>query len=175
MPDLIIKKVKQFGRANATLKALDFLDRNEVLFEWNNKVDESPDGILKEDMVLYPSFSAEIPGIILDQDQPIPSIKDKIKLQGRIENDAAHNTNIESFDIVAVDALTILHANNNKSGEIDDNNDNIMSIGTILLANNPNPLILPDKTDDNNTNKNDDESCNDDELSNDNLSQGGDL
>jgi hypothetical protein len=79
MPNLIIKKVEQFGKANATLDAFDFLDRNGVLIEWNNTVDECLEGIAEEDVFLYPSFAAEILSVVLNQDQPIPSIKVKIE------------------------------------------------------------------------------------------------
>jgi hypothetical protein len=75
MPDAIIKMVEQFDKANATPNAFNFLDRNRVLFEWNNKVDECLEGIIKKDMVLYSSLAAEISVIIFDQDQPIPSIE----------------------------------------------------------------------------------------------------
>jgi hypothetical protein len=40
MPDSIIKKVEQFGKAKATPNAFNFLGRNGVLFEWNNEVDK---------------------------------------------------------------------------------------------------------------------------------------
>ena len=79
MPNLIIKKVEQFGKANVALDVFDFLDRNGVLFEWNNKVDECLEGIVEENVFLYPSLAAEILGVVLNQDQPIPSIKVKIE------------------------------------------------------------------------------------------------
>ena len=67
----------------------DFSDRNGVLFEWNKDVDETPEGIIEEDVVLYPPLAAETPGVVLKQDQPIPSIEDKIEPQGRAEDVAA--------------------------------------------------------------------------------------
>jgi hypothetical protein len=36
------------------------------LFQWNNKVDELLEGIIKENVVLYPSLAAEILGFVLD-------------------------------------------------------------------------------------------------------------
>jgi hypothetical protein len=80
MPDLVIKKVEQFGKANATPNVFDFLDRNGVLFEWNNKVDEYLEGLVEEEVVLYPPLAADILGMVLNQDQPIPSIEDEIEL-----------------------------------------------------------------------------------------------
>jgi hypothetical protein len=53
MSNSIIKKVDQFGKANTTPNGINFLDRIRVLFEWNNEVDECPEGIAKEDVVLY--------------------------------------------------------------------------------------------------------------------------
>ena len=67
----------------------DFSDRNGVLFELNEDVDKTPEGIIEEDVVLYPSLAAETPGVVLEQDQPIPAMEDKIKPQGRTEDAAA--------------------------------------------------------------------------------------
>jgi hypothetical protein len=129
MPNLIIKKVEQFSKAsNATPNVFDFVDRNGVLFEWNNKFYECPEGMIKEDMVLYPSLVAEVLGIILNQDQPILLIGDKIEPQGRTEDAAARNANIEPFNIAGVDAPTIVRTNDNEINKINDDNNNIMSI-----------------------------------------------
>ncbi len=40
MPESIIKKVELFGKSNARLNTLDFADRNGILFEWNNNLNE---------------------------------------------------------------------------------------------------------------------------------------
>ncbi len=53
-------------------------DRNGILFEWNVEVDECPEGIVEEDMVLYPSLVAEFPGVTLGRDHPIPTIGEDI-------------------------------------------------------------------------------------------------
>ncbi len=145
--------MEQFGKANATPNLFNFFDRTGVLFKWNNEVDVCPEGIVEDDVVLYPSLAAEILGVVLDQDQPIPSIEDKIEPQGNAEDAAACNSNIELFDVTGVDALTVIHANNYEIDKINGNDNNIMSIATILSANNPKPLVLPDTLDDNNTNK----------------------
>jgi hypothetical protein len=126
-------------------------------------------------MVLYLSLAAEIPCIVLNQDQPYPLIEDKIEPQGHTKDAVARNANIEPFDIARVDALTIVCTNDNKIDEINDSNDDIMSVAAILPANNPNSLIFPDTLDDNNTNKKNDKSSNDDESSDNNLLQGGNL
>jgi hypothetical protein len=135
MPDLLIKKVELFGKANTTPNILDFLDRNGVLFKWNVKVDKYQEGIVEGEVVLYPALAAEILGMVFNQNQPIPLIDDKIQPQGRAEDSAAQNVNIEPFDIAGVDALTMVCANNDEINKIDDDNDNIMSIATIPPAN----------------------------------------
>ena len=66
MPNLIIKKAEQLGKANAIPNAFDFLDRNGVLFELNNNSNNSPEGIVEENVVLYPFLATEIPGVVLD-------------------------------------------------------------------------------------------------------------
>ncbi len=101
--------MEQFGKANATPNGFNFLDRNRVLFKWwNNNDDEFLEGIVGEDVVLYPSLVAEILGVVLDQDQPIPSIEDEIKPQGCAKDAAVQNANIEPFNIAGVEAPAII-------------------------------------------------------------------
>jgi hypothetical protein len=64
------------------------------------------------------------------------------------------NANIEQFNAAGVDTPMIVRANNNKINEIDNEDNNIMSIATIPPANNLNQLVLPDTLDDNNTDAN---------------------
>ncbi len=175
MPNLFIMRVEQFGKINATPNVFNFLDRNGVLFEWNNKVDECLEGIVEEEVVLYPALVAEILSVVLNQDQPILLIEDKIEPKGCAEDTAAQNANIELFDITGVDAPTILHPNNNEINEIDDNNNGIMSITTIPPGNSPNPLVLPDTSDDNNADANYGKSSKNDKSSDDKSNNNKDL
>jgi hypothetical protein len=158
--------VEQFGKANATWNVVNFLDRNGVLFKWNDKVDKYLEGIVEKEVVLYPALTAEIPGMVHDRDQLIPLIEDKIDPQGRAEDAAAQNANIELFNIPGVDAPRIVCTNNDEINKIDDDDDNIMSIATIPPAKDPNPLVLPETSDDDNANANDNASSNDDKSSN---------
>jgi hypothetical protein len=64
MPDTVIKKVEAFGKSSSG--AFDFADRNGILFEWNEVVDECPESIVEEDVVLFPSLVAEFPGVTAD-------------------------------------------------------------------------------------------------------------
>jgi hypothetical protein len=74
MPDSVIKKVEAYGTSTALPGIFDFADRNGILFKWNEVVDEFPEGIVDiEDVVLYPSLAAEHPGVVLGQDQPLPT------------------------------------------------------------------------------------------------------
>ncbi len=58
MPNLVIKKVETFGAGKQD--GFDFADCNSSLFEWNNEVDAlKGEGLVKEDVVLYPSITAE--------------------------------------------------------------------------------------------------------------------
>ena len=66
MPDSVIKKVEAYGKSTALPGVFDFAERNDILFEWNEEVDESPEGIVDvENVVLYPSLAAEHPGVVL--------------------------------------------------------------------------------------------------------------
>jgi hypothetical protein len=82
--------------------------------------------------------------------------------------------NIEPFDVAGVDAPMIVRANDNKIDEIDDVDEDIMSIATIPPVNNPNPLVLSDTLDDNNANANDDKASNDDKSSKEESSNNND-
>jgi len=83
MPDLVIKRVKAYGKSTALPGIFDFADRNGILFEWNEEVDKFPEGIVEaEDVVLYPSLAVEHPGVVLGRDQPLPSIEEELVPQG---------------------------------------------------------------------------------------------
>jgi len=115
MPDSVIKKVEVYGTSTALPGIFDFADRNGILFEWNEVVDESPEGIVDiEDIVLYPSLTAEHPRVVLGQDQPLPSIKEELVPQGQAEDAVARNANIQPFDVAGVMAAPIIHANADK-------------------------------------------------------------
>jgi hypothetical protein len=168
MPESIIKKVERFGKSNAQPNTLNFADRNGILFEWNNHVDKYPEGLVKEEEVLYLSLASEIPGVVLEEDLPIPTIEEEIEPQGCAEDAAACNTNLEPSNVTGVDALTIIHANNNDINVINDDGNCILLIATILANNNHNPLILPNNSDSDTLD--DDDQFEDGENNKDNLS-----
>jgi hypothetical protein len=74
MPDSVIKKVEKFAKPNVVPGAFDFADRSGILFEWNDKLNDSPEGLIEEDVVLYPSIVAEFPGVTLDRDIPVATV-----------------------------------------------------------------------------------------------------
>ncbi len=116
MPDLIIKKVKAYSKLTALLGIFDFANRNGILLEWNEEVDEFLKGIIEvEDAVLYPSLAAEHPGVVLGQDQPLPSIEEELVPQGQAKNAAACNANLQPFNIAGVAAAPIVHANGRRT------------------------------------------------------------
>ncbi len=166
-----------FGKSNAQLNSLNFADRNKILFEWNDKVNEYPKGLIKEDMVLYLSLVAEIPGVVPEQDLPIPTIENKIEPQGCTENPVACNTNLEPFDVAGVNKPIIICTNNNKIDKINDNINCILSIATTSANNNHNTLILPNTSDsdtlDNKDQNKDKENNKDDSSDNDSLEGDG--
>ncbi len=165
MPDLVIKKVEAFGKSS--LGVFDFADRNGILFKWNKEVDKCPEGIIEEDVVLYPFLIAKFPGVTLGQDHPIPTIKEDIIPQGRAKADAARNANMEQFAITGVDAPTIIHANINEIDETDDDNNGIISVANIPAQANQDPLIVPDTSDkDDGDDDNNNEEDNDDNDNN---------
>ena len=117
MPDTVIARVERYEKENALPGIFDFADRNGVLFEWNGDVDECPEGILEEDdVILYPSIAAELPGVELEHDSPRPSIEPDLIPHGQAEDAAARNANQEPFDVVGVEPVAVIHA---EDGEID--------------------------------------------------------
>jgi hypothetical protein len=153
MPDSVIKKVEAFGKSSSGV--FDFADRNGILFEWNEEVDKCPEGIVKEDVVLYPSLVAEFPGVTLGRDHPIPTIKEDIILQGHAKADAACNANMEQFAVAGVEAPTIVHANINEINKTDGDDDGIISVAEIPAQANQDPLIVPDTSDEDDRDDND--------------------
>jgi hypothetical protein len=150
MPDLVIKKVEAYGKSTALLGIFDFANRNGILFEWNEEVNEFPEGIVEvKDVVLYPSLATEHPGVVLGRDQPLPSIEEELVPQGRAKDAAACNADLGPFDIAGVAAAPIVHANADKfvDYEIDDD-DGIIAVGDIPQQPPHVPLVVND-TDDN--------------------------
>jgi hypothetical protein len=162
MPDSVIKKVESLGR-RAQQNTHDFFDRNGVLFEWKDLVDEQKEGLVKEDCVPYPSLAAEFPGVTLDHETP--AIEDEIVPQGHAEDVAAQNANLALLDIVAgEDGPAIVNAHND--GIKYDNNDNdIISVANINQGGAPQlqPIIVINNINNSsNTNNNTNDSSNDD-------------
>ena len=150
MPDLVIKKVEAYGKSIALPGIFDFADRNGILFEWNEEVDEFPKGIVNvEDIVLYPSLAAKHLGVVLGQDLPLPLIEEELVPQGRAKNAAAHNANLQPFDVAGVVAAPSVHANVDEldNYKIDDD-DSIIAIGDIPQQPPHAPLVINDTDDD---------------------------
>jgi hypothetical protein len=74
MPDSVIEKVEAYAKSAALPGIFDFSNRNGILFEWNEEVDESPEGIVDvEDITLYPSLAVEHPGAFHEINEPLQS------------------------------------------------------------------------------------------------------
>ena len=127
-------------------------------------MDESPEGIVDiEDVVLYPSLAAEHPGVVLGQDQSLPSIKEELVPQGQAEDAVARNANIQPFDVMAA---PIIHAN---ADELDDykidNDDGFIAVGDIPQQPPHAPLVVNDTdNDDDAAGSGDDEDNDDDDV-----------
>ena len=82
-PESVTTDYKVYGKSIALPGIFDFANRNGTLFEWNEEVDEFPEGIVEvEDIILYPSLAVEHPGVVLGQDQSLPSIEEELVPQG---------------------------------------------------------------------------------------------
>ncbi len=173
MLDLVIRKVKVYGKSTALPGSFDFANRNSIFFEWNEEVNGFPEGIIEiEDVVLYPSLSTEHPGVVLMQDQPLPSIEEELVPQGCAKDTVARNANLESFNIAGVVAAPLIvpaNADKLSNYEIDDN-DSIIAVGDIPQQPPHAPLVV-NNTDNNGVagsdNNNEDAESNKDNGSND--------
>ncbi len=150
MSDLVIKKVKAYGKSTALPGIFDFADRNDILFEWNKEVDDFPEGIVDiEYIILYPSLAAEYPGVVLGRDQPLPLIEEELVPQGRAEDAAARNANLQPFDVTGVAAAPIVHANTDKLDDYKIDNDNDIIVVRDIPQQPPHaPLVVNDTDDD---------------------------
>jgi hypothetical protein len=158
MPCLVIRKVKVYGKSTALPGSFDFANRNGILFEWNEEVNKFPKGIVKfKDIVLYPSLATEHPGVVLGQDQPLPSIKEELIPHGRAEDAAACIANLELFDVAGMAAESpIVHANADKLNNYKiDSDDGIIAMGDIPQHPPHTPLIVNDTDDDDATGSDD--------------------
>jgi hypothetical protein len=86
-----------------------------ALFEWNEDIDAVDDDVmLKDEVVLYPSYTAEVPGITLTHD-------------GRIEEDlAALNALYTPVAIAGVNGPQAIHAEEDKYEFSNDDDEGIM-------------------------------------------------
>ena len=134
MPDSVIAKVEGFARRNVVPGAFNFADRSGILFEWNDDLDESPEGLVAEDVVLYPSIVAEFPGVTLDRDIAVATVEDDVEPHGRLEDAAAHNAGLEPVAIAGVDRAAIIDALDDELAPDDDGPDDD---GIIAVANIP--------------------------------------
>jgi hypothetical protein len=133
MPDSVIEKVECFGWTGLSAGVFDFANRNGVVFEWNNEVDKASQGLVGEDIVPYPTLAAEIPGVHLSCDKPVPTIKDEVNLMGRAEDPTAQNAGLEPLAIAGVDhATAIIDADKH---EFDDSHNNDDDAGILAIAN----------------------------------------
>ncbi len=139
MPDSVIKQIEALGQQNLP-GVFNFLDRNGMLFEWNNNVDKYTKGLVEEDIVLYPLLVAEFLGITLDREVPVPSIEEEIIPHGQAKDAAAHNSNVPPFVAAGVNhGPAAIHASDNKIGKYDNEDDDIIVVANIPHRNAPTP------------------------------------
>ena len=190
MPDSVITKVESFARRGVVPGAFDFTDRSGILFEWNDEIDESPEGLVAEDAVLYSSIVAEFPGVTLDRDIAVATVESDVEPHGRLEDAAAHNAGLELFDIAGVNRAAIIDTLEDELVPDDDgpDDDGIIAVADVPpAAGAPAEALLVDNDDepqdggdayddvstDNEDTDNDEEEDNDD-LDDDDDANGGD-
>jgi len=167
MPDSVIKRVETLGH-KAGAGVFDFSDRNGILFEWNEEVDENQEGLVEEEAILYPSLVAEFPGVTLDRDIPIPSIEHEFEPQGRAEDAAALNANLAPYAVAGVNGPAIVTADNDEIEiyDDDDDDDGIIDVMDIPRSDEliGGPIEPDDMSEDDDPDDSDDDSDDDDDA-----------
>jgi hypothetical protein len=70
MLDSVIRMVERLAETTARAGEFNFGDQNGILFEWNDKIDKTPERILEADNVVpYPSMVTKFPGVELSHNQ----------------------------------------------------------------------------------------------------------
>jgi hypothetical protein len=145
------QKVEGYARAGATPREFDFTDRSGILFEWNDEIDKHREGLIEEDVVLYPTLAAEIPGVTLDRELLVTPIEDKIAPQGRVEDAAAANAGLAPLDRQVLEGAAVIDALPfeivDAANDDDDNDDGILAVRDIpppLPIHQPIPVLDDD-------------------------------
>ena len=145
MPDSAIKAVERYGSKTALPGAFDFSDRNNILFEWNDEIDETPVHIVEEEVVQYPSLVAEMPGIDLQRDHTWTQTieEDEDERQGRVEDAAINNADIEPAVVVGVTIPATIQADAEEiEDEDNDDDDSIIQVVTPTAQPPSSPLMV---------------------------------
>lgn len=171
MPNSVITRVETLGK-RAGEGTLDFADRNGILFEWNDEVDDRQEQLVEEEAIRYPSLTRKFPGIALDRNLPVPSIEEEYEPQGRAEDAAALNANIAPYAIAGVDGPIIINADDDKieihnDNDDDDDDDGIIAVADIPHDNNMGAHATIDDSEEGNDEDNDsnDDDSDDEETS----------
>ena len=87
--------------------------------------------------------------MVLGRDQPLTSIEEKLIPQGRVEDAAARNANLQPFDVAGVVAVPIVHANADELDNYEsDDVDSIIAVGDIPQQPPHAPLEINDTAND---------------------------
>jgi hypothetical protein len=153
MPDSVIKKVEQYAkRRNPGDGDFNFADRSGILFEWNDRIDETRETLFEEEVVPYPTLVAELPGITLHRDIPVMPVEDEIPPQGRAEDAAAANAGFAPLDRRALfdEAAAVIDADAFEFDPVrdDDGNDGIIAVADIPPHHLADDVLLVDADDD---------------------------
>jgi hypothetical protein len=87
--------------------------------------------------------------VVLERDQPLPSIEEELVPQGRAKDAVACNANLRPFDVAGVAASPIIHANADEFVDYEiDNDDGIIAVGDIPQQPPHIPLVVNDTDND---------------------------
>ncbi len=183
MLDSAIGTVERLAETTTRAGEFDFGNQNSILFEWNDKIDKTPEGILEANNVLpYLSIAAKFPGVELSRNTPILSIEDDVVPQGQAKDAAANNGNIDPNQRHLVNVAgvgpNIVQTNPNKiKFDSNDNEDDKIVHTWDAPPQAPNNSVILDNKDNDTKSESDDSkdnhsSSNKDDNSSDNKSEG---
>ena len=106
MPYMVIKRVNTIGEQEGQGRTFHFLNQRKEAYEWTDKVPEDDDdfqGLLedKEEAALYPDISAELPGVVEEEEKEFQTILDEPEPDfWDMATAALHNAGIDDNEMI---------------------------------------------------------------------------
>ena len=132
---MVIKRVNTIGEQEGQGRTFHFLNQRKEAYEWTDEVPEDDDdfqGLLedKEEAALYPDISAELPGVVEEEEKEFQTILDEPEPDfWDMATAALHNAGIDDNKTIQagrVQALTAAQAVQRGGALVEANEDELV-------------------------------------------------